>query len=57
MELEEEPSGTRRLLNPVPPFLCAFESGSLVVSDELDARFHLKLLKYLIKLFTNLNVN
>ena len=57
LELGEESNGTRKLLNLVPPFLRALEGGCLVVSDELDAKLHPKLLKYLITLFTNRAIN
>lgn len=57
LELGEESNGTRKLLNLVPPFLRALESGCLVVSDELDAKLHPKLLRYLITLFTNRDIN
>lgn len=57
LELMEESNGTRKLLNLVPPFLRALERGGLVVSDELDAKLHPKLIKYLIRLFTSRNVN
>ena len=57
LELGEESNGTKKLLNLAPPFLRALEQGSLVVSDELDAKLHPKLLKYLIRLFTNRDVN
>lgn len=57
LELEEESNGTRKLLTLVPPFLRALERGDLVVSDELDAKLHPKLLRYLIMLFTNRSIN
>ncbi len=57
LELEEESNGTRKLLNLVPALLLALEQGGLVVSDELDAKLHPKLLRYLIKLFTSKNSN
>lgn len=57
LELGEESNGTRKLLNLVPPLLRALSAGGLVVSDELDAKLHPKLLKYIIRLFTDRNVN
>lgn len=57
LELEEESNGTRKLLNLVPPALVALERGSLLVSDELDAKLHPKLLRYLIRLFTDKKTN
>lgn len=57
LELGEESNGTRKLLNLVLPLLRALLAGGLVVSDELDAKLHPKLLKYIIRLFTDRNVN
>lgn len=57
LELGEESNGTRKLLNLVPPLLRALSTGGLVVSDELDAKLHPKLLKYIIRLFTDRGVN
>lgn len=57
LELGEESNGTRKLLNLVPPLLRALSTGGLVVSDELDAKLHPKLLKYIIRLFTDRDVN
>ncbi len=53
LELEEESNGTRKLLNLAPVIMMALDIGAVVVSDELDAKLHPKLLKYLIRLFTN----
>lgn len=57
LELEEESSGTKKLMNLVPAVIMALERGNLVVSDELDAKLHPKLLKYLIRLFTDRRTN
>lgn len=57
LELGEESNGTRKLLNLVPALLRALSSGGLVVSDELDAKLHPKLLRYIIRLFTDKGVN
>lgn len=53
LKLEEESNGTRKLLNLAPMAMMALDAGAVVVSDELDAKLHPKLLKYLIKLFTS----
>lgn len=57
LELGEESNGTRKLLNLVPALLRALTTGGLVVSDELDAKLHPKLLRYIIRLFTDRGVN
>lgn len=53
LELAEESNGTKKLLSLVPRVVNALEKGLLVVSDEMDAKLHPKLLKYIIRLFTN----
>lgn len=57
LELGEESNGTRKLLNLVPAFMEALRDGALVVSDELDAKLHPKLLGFLIKMFTDRKIN
>ncbi|MEG2934031.1 MAG: ATP-binding protein [Gordonibacter sp.] len=57
LELDEESNGTRKLLSLVPPILVALAHGHLLVSDELDAKLHPKLLKYLIRLFADKKTN
>lgn len=57
LELEEESNGTKKLLSLVPLALMALDEGALLVSDELDAKLHPKLLKYLIRLFTDKGTN
>lgn len=57
LELEDESNGTRKLLSLTPIVLMALDAGMVVVSDELDAKLHPKLLKYLIRLFTNKKTN
>ncbi|WP_165049439.1 MULTISPECIES: ATP/GTP-binding protein [unclassified Adlercreutzia] len=53
LELAEESNGTKKLLGLAPRMLDALASGSLVVSDEMDAKLHPKLLRYVIRLFTD----
>ena len=53
LELAEESNGTKKLLSLVPRVVDALEKGLLVVSDEMDAKLHPKLLKYVIRLFTD----
>ncbi len=57
LELDEESNGTRKLLSFVPLALMALDSGSLLACDELDAKLHPKLLKYIIRLFTDRKTN
>lgn len=53
MRLEEESSGTRKLLSCLAKISNCLEEGNLLIADELDAKLHPKLLKYIIELFTN----
>lgn len=57
LELQEESNGTKKLLGLIPRALIALDEGSLLVSDELDAKLHPKLLKYLIRLFIDGKTN
>lgn len=53
LRLEEESSGTRKLLSCLARVSHCLEEGNLLIADELDAKLHPKLLRYLIGLFTN----
>ena len=57
LELAEESNGTKKLLSLVPRVVDALENGLLVVSDEMDAKLHPKLLKYVVRLFTDPETN
>ena len=52
-----ESDGTRKLIAALPVILIALQEGRLVIIDELDAKLHPKLLRYVISLFKNTNVN
>ncbi len=52
-----ESDGTKKLLAALPIILLALKEGRLVIIDELDAKLHPKLLKYIIKLFKNTDIN
>lgn len=54
---EEESEGTKKLIAALPVILLALQEGRLVVVDELDAKLHPKLLRYVISLFKNKNIN
>ena len=57
LPFEYESDGTRKLLAALPIILIALRYGRFVVIDELDAKLHPKLLRYIIKLFHNPEVN
>ena len=52
-----ESAGTQKLLKTLPIILLALREGRLLVVDELDAKLHPKLLRYIIKLFHDPKVN
>ena len=53
----EESDGTRKLVAALPVILLALREGRLVIIDELDAKLHPKLLRYVILLFKNKEIN
>lgn len=57
LELMEESNGTRKILSFLPAMIQALDRGSLVIADELDAKLHPKLLRYIIRLFTEKATN
>jgi len=57
LSLSEESDGTRKLIAALPAILIALLEGRLVIIDELDAKLHPKLLRYVISLFKNPKVN
>lgn len=50
---EEESSGTRKLFSCLCEIINCLKSGTLLIADELDAKLHPKLLRYIIELFTD----
>ena len=57
LPFSSESDGTRKLFAALPVILMALKEGRLVVVDELDAKLHPKLLRYVIRLFTNREIN
>ncbi len=55
--LSEESSGTRKLFGILPFIAKSLTYGTTLVIDELDAKLHPVLLKYVIEMFTNRNIN
>lgn len=53
----EESEGTRKLISALPVILLALRDGRLLIIDELDAKLHPKLLRYVIALFKNKDIN
>lgn len=57
LPFEMESDGTRKLLAALPMLIIALREGRLVIVDELDAKLHPKLLKYIIRMFKNKEFN
>ena len=57
LSFTEESDGTRKLIAALPVLLLALREGRLVIIDELDAKLHPKLLRYVILLFKNKEIN
>ena len=53
----EESAGTQKLIAMLPVLLIALKEGRLVVFDELDAKLHPKLLRYVVSLFKDTTLN
>ena len=52
-----ESDGTRKVFAALPVLMLALNQGRLIIIDELDAKLHPKLLRYIISLFTNREIN
>ena len=57
LDLEEESSGTKKLFGLLPFIATSLIEGNVLVIDELDAKIHPILLKHIINMFTDLDVN
>lgn len=57
LAFSNESDGTRKLFASLPVILLALREGRLVIIDELDAKLHPKLLRYVIRMFTDKSVN
>ena len=52
-----ESDGTKKMIAALPVILIALKEGRLVIIDELDAKLHPKLLRYVISMFKNTKIN
>ncbi len=57
LPIYSESDGTKKMIVALPVFLTALDEGRLVIIDELDAKLHPKLLRFVISMFTNPEVN
>lgn len=55
--IAKESEGTIKLLSILPGLLVSLSTGGLLLVDELDAKLHPQLLRYLIKLYTDPEAN
>ena len=53
LPFEEESGGTRKIFSCLCEIMDCLKNGTLLVADELDAKLHPKLLRYIIELFTD----
>ena len=57
LQFAEESEGTKKIFSLLPNIIDALLSGGLAILDELDAKLHPKLLKYVIMMFKDKNMN
>lgn len=57
LRIDQESDGTQRLFSILPYVMNALIEGRLLIVDELDAKLHPKLLKYIIMLFKDPHIN
>ena len=57
LPFESESDGTKKLLAALPMIIIALREGRLVIVDELDSKLHPMLLRYIIRMFKNKELN
>ena len=57
LNIKQESDGTQKLFNILPLVIIALTEGRLLIFDELDAKLHPKLLKFIVMLFKNPKIN
>lgn len=57
INFKDESEGTRKMFSLLPNVIDAMLNGGVLIIDELDAKIHPKLLKYIIMLFKNKRTN
>lgn len=57
LSFADESEGTKKVFSSLPILMLALSQGRLVIIDELDAKLHPKLLRYIVSLFTNPSIN
>lgn len=57
IELNEDSSGTRDMIDNIAELLFINKEGGLIIEDELGRNYHTKLTEYFLKLFNNNAIN
>lgn len=57
LPFDHESEGTKKLIAALPVIIMALQEGRLVIIDELDAKLHPKLLRYVVSMFKNKKIN
>lgn len=57
LELRNESEGTVKILSALPAVILSLANGGLLVVDELDAKLHPQLLRFLVKMYTDPDIN
>jgi AAA15 family ATPase/GTPase len=57
LDLQEESDGTRKFFALTGPWLAALERGAILIVDELNDNLHPKLVKFLVQMFHDNNLN
>ena len=57
LKFSAESEGTKKIFAALPVLMIALNEGRLVIIDELDAKLHPKLLRYILSMFTNRKIN
>ncbi len=57
LSIQEESSGTKKIFSCLAKINDCLQNGNILIADELDAKLHPKLLKFIIELFSNSKSN
>jgi AAA15 family ATPase/GTPase len=57
LDFDDESNGTRKLFSFIGPWIDSLENGDVLLIDELHDNFHPLMVKFLIEMFHNKNIN
>lgn len=57
LNFDEESQGTKKIFSLIPHIIYNLLTGGVILIDELDAKLHPKLLRYIILLYKDKNIN